>query len=187
MSRTRFRVSVLGLAGLLASAGLLGGGRSVRPASAAAGAPGYVKCVGAAQGVFTKSTVKGHEGEVALNSASHGITVPVGSTGTVSGKRQHRPYVFSKYVDATSVPFIRALVTSENLTACSFSYYQTLPSGAQVKYLTVNLTNARLVGHSFSKSSGASPETESYSLTFQKITWTASPSGTTFQDCPQCA
>ena len=187
MSRSRVRLSVLGLAGLIATGGLLGGGRAVPPAYAGAGAPGYVKCTGAAQGTFTKSVAKGHETEVALNSASHGITIPVGSTGIPSGKRQHRPYVFSKLVDATSVPFIRALVSSENLTSCVFSYWQIGLSGSPVKYLTVTLTNARLASHNFTKSSVAGPESESYSLTFQKIAWTAVPSGATFQDCPQCA
>jgi type VI secretion system secreted protein Hcp len=151
------------------------------------GAPGYVRCAGATQGTFTKSPVKGHELEVPLSSAAHGMTVPVGSTGIPSGKRQHRPYVFSKFVDATSVPFIKALVNGENLTSCVFSYWQVSPSGAQTKYLSVTLTNARLVAHNFTKSTSAAAETESYSLTFQKITWTVVASGATFQDCPQCA
>jgi type VI secretion system secreted protein Hcp len=187
MSRTHVRLGVLGLAAVVATGGLLGGGRSGTPAEAAVGAPGYVKCTGAVQGTFTKSPVKGHEIEVPLTSVGHGITVPVGSTGLPSGKRQHKPYVFSKEVDATSVPFIKALVSGENLTSCVFSYWQVSPTGAQVKYLSVTLTNARLVAHNFAKSTAAAQESENYSLTFQKITWTVVATGATFQDCPQCA
>ena len=64
------------------------------------------------------------------------------ATGQASGKRQHKPIVITTPEDAASVLLLGALVTNETLETVDIGLHH---QGETEVYMTVELTNARVV------------------------------------------
>lgn len=129
--------------------------------AAAAGAPASLHCSGATQGLITRGTTNGVKNTIPIGTASHEILV-------ANGTRQHKLYRFSKATNDTSLDLTRAEINNESLS-CTFRYYKPAPNGTPQMYLSVALKGARVIDYQFSHHS---TETDSWSLTYQTITWT---------------
>jgi type VI secretion system secreted protein Hcp len=109
---------------------------------------------------------------ITLTGYSHEIVSPRDpASGLPTGKRMHKPLTITKVMDKSTPLLLSALTTNENLTSVTLSLTQ---NGTQVA--TVKLTNANIssyVAHGL---------TETWSFTYQKITWTWVDGGITAED-----
>jgi type VI secretion system secreted protein Hcp len=116
---------------------------------------GTVSVTGAKQGAFSTTPI-------AITGVSHEIVSPRDpASGLPTGKRQHKPFTFTKQLDKSTPLFLNALVSNENLTSVLIGL---LRNGQQVA--TIKLTNASIVDYT------ANGENEQWSFTYQKIEWT---------------
>jgi type VI secretion system secreted protein Hcp len=126
---------------------------------------GTVMITGQKQGAFSTTPI-------ALTGLSHEIISPRDpASGLPTGKRQHKPIVFTKQLDSTTPLLLNALVTNENLTSVLIGL---LRNGQQVA--TIKLTNANIADYT------DNGDTEHWSLTYQKIEWTWVDGGITASD-----
>ena len=126
---------------------------------------GTVMITGAKQGTFSTTPI-------ALTGLSHEIISPRDpASGLPTGKRQHKPIVFTKQLDSTTPLLLNALVTNENLTSVLIGL---LRNGQLVA--TIKLTNANIADYT------DNGDTEHWSLTYQKIEWTWVDGGITASD-----
>jgi len=115
---------------------------------------------------------QGDLGTINVTGVSHEIISPRdAASGLPTGKRQHKPFVITKELDKSTPLLLNALVSNENLSAVTFTY---LRDGKPVA--TVKLTNASLASYD------SHGESETWSFTYQKITWTWLDGGVTAQD-----
>jgi type VI secretion system secreted protein Hcp len=135
------------------------GGAAANPDAAA----GSVQITGQHQGAI---------GPINLQAVSHEIVSPRdAASGLATGKRQHKPITITKQLDQSTPLLLNALVTNENLSSVTI----TVNSGGN-PVATIKLTNASIadyVDHG---------TTETWSFTYQKITWTWLDGGITAQD-----
>lgn len=123
---------------------------------------GTVTITGAKQGAFNTT----------LTGLSHEIISPRDpASGLPTGKRMHKPIVFTKQLDSTTPLLLNALVTNENLTSVLIGL---LRNGQQVA--TIKLTNASVADYT------DHGDTEHWALTYQKIEWTWVDGGITASD-----
>jgi type VI secretion system secreted protein Hcp len=124
---------------------------------------GTMTATGQKQGALSPITLTGY---------SHEIVSPRDpSSGLPTGKRQHKPLTITKEIDKATPLLLRALTTNENLTSVLLSLTK---NGTQIA--TVTLTNANIAGYV------AHGLTETWSFTYQKITWTWVDGGITASD-----
>jgi type VI secretion system secreted protein Hcp len=64
------------------------------------------------------------------------------ATGQASGKRQHKPILFTKEWGAASPQLYTALVTNEILKSVVFEFTKTNPNGEESVFHKITLTNA---------------------------------------------
>src|SRR3954470_21707831 len=123
----------------------------------------YLKLVGQKTGEIRGSvTQKGREGKVMVIAATHDIVTPRDpASGLPTGKRMHKPFVITKEMDKSSPLLLNALNQNENLTSVLIGL---LRNGTQVA--TIKLTNANIASYA------THGLTETWSFTYQKITWT---------------
>jgi type VI secretion system secreted protein Hcp len=126
---------------------------------------GTVMATGAKQGPFSKDPV-------AVTAVSHEIISPRDpASGLPTGKRQHKPIVFTTQWGASTPLFLNALVNNETLTSVLIGL---LRNGNQ--FATIKLTNASI--SDYVQHGGY----VTISMTYQKIEWTSVDGGTTAQD-----
>lgn len=152
----------------------------------ATGSPISGKCTGVQQGVIKGgSTVKGREGTYPITALSHGITTPRdAASGQATGRRQHKPLTFTMAVDQSTPQLLTALTNNEALSACTFNFWRpttTATGGAEKNYFRLQLGNARVTDYSLSGRPGGA-DTVTFSLTYQKISWTWTDGGITAVD-----
>jgi type VI secretion system secreted protein Hcp len=143
----------------------------------------YVTTKGATQGAFKgESTRKGHEAKAPGISYQHEVSSPRDiATGLASGKRQHKPIVFTKEWGPSSPQFFLALVTNEQLPEVLFEFIKTSREGKEQVYYTIKLVNATVSNIRYATGKGESAgsaktlatydthELEEISLTYQRI------------------
>lgn len=108
------------------------------------------------------------------------ITTPFDTaTGTPTGMREHKPVTIIKELDASSLQFFHATLTSETLTSviCSFYRFRSVTGlGATHPYFKITLTDAHIVDYRDAGDgiNGTAPgdEHERISLTYRTITLT---------------
>jgi type VI secretion system secreted protein Hcp len=151
----------------------------------------FASVTGAKQGAFKgESTQKGYSGKIPGVGFSYGVAVPRDeTTGQASGKRMHRPVVFTKEWGASSPQFYTAAYTNELLTTVLFEFLTTGPTGIAVVDHTIKLTNAVVVETDQSillpQTGGPvidSRELHVISFTFQKIEINSLTGGTSATD-----
>ncbi len=122
--------------------------------------------------VMVTGQKQGAIGPIELTGMTHEIISPRDpASGLPTGKRMHKPFVFTKELDKSSPLLLNALVTNENLTKVLIGL---LRNGKLVA--TIALTNASISDYL------TQGTTESWSFTYQKITWTWLDGGITAQD-----
>lgn len=120
---------------------------------------------GQKQGAFSNQPIP-------VSAVSHEILSPRdAASGLPTGKREHKPITITKRIDKTSPLFLDALVQNENLSTVLL----TIQIGGQDAY-TIKLTNAEVSDYQQHGSN------ETFSFTYQKITWTWLDGGITASD-----
>ena len=146
-----------GPAGPQGPAGTAGATGPAGPAGSAAANPDTA--VGTVQITAQK---EGTIGPFALEAFSHEISVPRDpSSGLPTGKRVHQPIVITKQLDKSTPLLLEALVSNENLSQVLIGLDE---GGTEVA--TIELTNASISDYQ------AHGTDETWSFTYQKITWT---------------
>ena len=145
----------------------------------------YLKLKGQKQGDIKGSvTQKGREGKIAVVAARHGVTSPRdAASGLPTGKRQHRAFVVTKELDASSPLLYALLVNNENIPEWELQCWApqlkaSTGAGTEVQHYTVRLTNANLCDIQFVMADNRDPAlaklaaSEELSFTYSKIEWT---------------
>jgi len=146
----------------------------------------YLKLKGQKSGEIKGSvTQKGKEGLIGVIAVSHSIVSPRDAqSGLPTGKRQHKPFVFTKEIDKSTPILYQVLVNNENLTDVEFTVYGPPPSGKagqSVVLYTVKLTNANIASIDVITPPTGLPTTQ-ITMTYQKIEWTWVDGGITAMD-----
>lgn len=153
----------------------------------------YMTLKGQKQGNIQGSvTQKGREGSIQVGYLQQKRISPRdAASGLPTGKRQHEPLVFRKFVDKSSPRLQDAMTNNENLTEVHFKFWKPSATGAETNYFNIDLVNASIASfdlyHPDSGDSAAGGTTpadslEELSLTYQRITWTWTDGGITSQD-----
>lgn len=145
----------------------------------------YAYLVGQKSGQVKGSiTQKGREDSIGVIAVSHSIVSPRDpQSGLPTGRRMHKPWVFTKELDKSSPILFNLLCTNENITSAIFNFWapQTkvgAGTGSEVQNYTVKLTNANIASYDFRQANIRHPdlvkfaEYEEVALTYQKIEWT---------------
>lgn len=139
-------------------------------------------------------TNKGKEGMIGVFSFSHDISSPRDpSSGLATGKRMHKPFIFTKEIDKASPLLMNVLTTNENLTEVNIHIYTQSPNpgvniDSEVEVYKIKLTNASISDIQTSMHNILDPQEmkfpvlETISLTYQKIEWTWVNGGVTASD-----
>lgn len=142
-----------------------------------------MKVTGARQGdINGGSTLRGHEGWIGVLALSHEIVSPRDpASGLPTGKRQHKPFVITKEIDKATPLLFKALTDNENVTTVLLEFFKTDPTtGKEVTYYTIELRNASIAG--IQTQGPAAEVREQVSFVYQKIIWTWTDGGVTFED-----
>ena len=129
-------------------------------------------------------TQKGREEAIAVIAVSHGMVSPHDvASGQPSGKRIHKPWMFTKELDQATPLLYNMLATNETIISAVFRFWAPqvhagIGAGSEVQNFTVTLTNARVASIDFRQANIRQPdlvklaEYEEVALTYQKIEWT---------------
>jgi type VI secretion system secreted protein Hcp len=151
----------------------------------------YATVVGAKQGTFKgEGPSKGSANRIPGVAFSYAVERPYdSSTGLATGKRQHKPVVFTKEWGISSPQFFQAAYTNETLKSVVIDFIAVAPDGKEEVDHTVTLTNASIASiedYEFLGDKGGpivdSRELERISFTFQKIEIDSIPGKTTAMD-----
>ncbi len=110
------------------------------------------------------------------------------ATGQATGRRQHSPITFTKEWGAASPQLVQAAVTNEVLRSVTFEFVKTNPTGKEIIYETITLTNATVASikrYIATPTGSEQPDPralEDVSLTFQKIEIKNTVAGTASMD-----
>ncbi len=143
----------------------------------------YLKLKGQKQGDIKGSVVqKGREGRIAVVAVSHEIISPRdASSGLATGKRSHKPFVFTKEIDKSTPILANALVHNETLTEAEFSFFQPSPKGGEMLTYTVKLKNANIASINF-RTDADGKLVQDISFVYETIEWTWNDGGITATD-----
>ena len=142
------------------------------------GYPFYISIDGQKQGQFTgDANGDGRTGKIAgIRFFSETVAPRDAATGHASGKRIHKPILFTKEWDKATPLLFKALVTNEVLKSVLFEFVRTNADGEEGVHFRVKLTNANIASVKsyldLTDTSGDSydaHELEDVELTFQKI------------------
>lgn len=146
--------------------------RTTAPVQAANGFPIYLDCTGQAQGEIVGSVQdRGFKGTTGVSSFTQGVVSPRDSaSGLPTGKRQHKPIVFTMDADSSALQLTQALLRNETLSTCRFRFVRRGVDGEKSQYLTVTLTNASVASQQLNgRKNGL--DTYQFELTYQRINW----------------
>jgi type VI secretion system secreted protein Hcp len=137
--------------------------------------PFYISIDGQKQGKFTGDTNRKNK-IAGVRFFSETVSPRDAATGQASGKRIHKPILFTKEWDAASPQLFQALVANEVLKSVLFEFIRTAPDGREEVHFKVKLTNASIASMKsyldLTDRSGDpydAHELEDVELTFQKI------------------
>jgi type VI secretion system secreted protein Hcp len=130
-----------------------------------------VTAQGAKQGKFP-GTAAG--GKIAAKGFTFEVSAPRDmATGQASGKRQHKPIVFTKEWGTASPQFLQALQTNEVLSSVTLEFYSQTAKGTTELSHFIRLTNATVTD--IKRYTSGATQLEDLSLQFQTIEEQAGP------------
>ena len=147
----------------------------------------YLKLKGQKQGEIRGSVLrKGQENYLPLIAVHHEVVSEVVSprdpaSGLPTGKRQHKPFTFTRAVDRATPQLYKAMVSGEVLSEVELVVFGASDKQAKTPIYTVKLGNATISEIRFLTPEDG-PEVVEVSLTYQKITWTWIDGGVTAED-----
>ncbi|HDC4684053.1 TPA: type VI secretion system tube protein Hcp [Enterobacter cloacae] len=122
------------------------------------------------------SDVEHREGSIELRGLTHNLSIPVdGTTGRLTGTRQHAPFLFEKEIDSASPYLYRAVATGQTLKSAEVKWYYINDAGQEVEYFNILLESVKVVSitpimHDTRNCPGTG-HMESIQLRYEKITW----------------
>lgn len=115
----------------------------------------YMSVTGERQGQLTGSGGNDEGKWISVLSFSHTIAAPHDqASGLSSGKRQHKPVVITKSIDAASHQLYQAQITHETLTSVVIEFVDTSADGREHVVETVDLEDASIISLSFASRGG---------------------------------
>ncbi|HTN44955.1 MAG TPA: type VI secretion system tube protein TssD [Flavipsychrobacter sp.] len=145
----------------------------------------YLVVVGEKQGTIKGGVIqKGREGWIEINAYHHEVVSPRdASSGLATGRRQHKPFVFTMDIDVSVIAFYNAFINGEKLKTVEvkcFSPQRTGASGGGVETLhfTILLTNAAIVSMENEMLNNNDPALVNFekritiALVYESIQWT---------------
>jgi type VI secretion system secreted protein Hcp len=116
----------------------------------------YMTFEATTQGALMGSSTKGkHKGSIEIQDFSFGLESPLDSqSGQATGRRQHKPVVIVREVDAASPLLFQALCSNETFTSATLSFARPDASGKSSPIRKIELTNGKIVSITHAPSSG---------------------------------
>ena len=69
--------------------------------------------------------VQGREGSIEVVALDHDVYIPTdNNTGKLTGTRTHKPFIFTKEIDASSPYLYKAVTTGQTLKTAEFKFYR---------------------------------------------------------------
>jgi type VI secretion system secreted protein Hcp len=133
-------------------------------------------------------TLAGREGSVEVVALDQNVYIPVDpTTNQLIGTRRHDPFVFTKYIDASTTYFNKAVCEGQTFSQVTIRSYQIDNSGAETEYFRCVLEDVKVIkvapalGSIFNSKKKVAP-IEQVSLIYQKITWTYTDGNIQYSD-----
>ena len=155
----------------------------------------YLIIKGQKQGQIKGSVIqKGREGQIEIIAFQHEIVSPRDpASGQATGKRMHKPFVFTKELDKSTPLLYNALVMNETLSTVELKCWApkmtaATGAGSEVNHYNVLLTNARIISIKSEMLNNKNPDLmryekcETIEMVYQKISWTITDGGITAED-----
>jgi type VI secretion system secreted protein Hcp len=141
----------------------------------------YLKLRGQKVGEIKGSvTQKGREGAIKVIAVSHEIVAPRDpASGLATGKRMHKPFVFTLEVDRSTPQLLGAIAGNEKLPAVVFEMGGGKDGAALYR---INLINASIASFEYVTLDDSNTAAIRLTLTYQKIEWQWVPEGITGAD-----
>jgi type VI secretion system secreted protein Hcp len=156
------------------------------PSLTYAAASYYLKIEGVNQGALKGQINRKGSLWIPVLGVSQGVQSPRDvATGQASGKRQHKPIVIRKEVDAASPQLYRAAISHEALKEVLIDFVRTDPRGKEEVYQTITLRGAHIadIKKIGNRAAGDRPkEEEEISITYEEIQVTDKMGKTTATD-----
>ena len=133
--------------------------------------PIYAKIKGSTSGSVTGDVeVNGHVGEILVLGYSHAIVTNTDpNTGLPTGKNKHYPFKITIEQGKASPILLKMLNTGETVLSAEFNFFKVNPTGTLANNYRITLESGRITQYSnFGNSNG---NFETFSFTYQKITW----------------
>jgi type VI secretion system secreted protein Hcp len=152
---------------------------------------GFLSAKGSKSGPIQGSvTQKGRENSIMVIAFSWELKTPIDpASGDATGKRQHKPFTFTKEQDKSTPVLLTALATNEVLTEAVFRFWSPSPTtGTEVQDMTYTFKNAHIVGIAIEMANIRDPALMKYapyervSLTYDAVDVVWTQGGITFQD-----
>jgi len=150
----------------------------------------YMRLKGARLGQIKGSvTQRGREESIMVIAVSHEVLSPRdAASGLPTGKRQHKPFTVLKEVDRSSPLLYAMLADNENIDEWEVRFWRPSPTGMEVQFYTIKLTNANISSIRLEMLNNKNPdlmkyaEREEVAFCYQKIEWTWEDGGITAMD-----
>jgi len=139
----------------------------------------HMTVVGDNQGLIEGSCeAEGKEETIVVVGNEHRVYWPTDSqTGLPMGSRRHEHYTVLKYKDKSTPLLYRAMCQGEGINPVQIKFYRTDAMGQEEHYFTVTLENATII-----EIREITPNLESVSFYYRRITWRWEPDGIEFVD-----
>ena len=90
--------------------------------------------------------VQGREGSIEVVALDHDVYIPTdNNTGKLTGTRTHKPFTFTKEIDASSPYLYKAVTTGQTLKTAEFKFYRINDAGQEEIYFTITLEAVKVV------------------------------------------
>ena len=106
----------------------------------------YVTVTGATTGKFKGGTTsKGNEGKIECTGFRYSVSsAHDAASGQPTGRRTQEPVTIIKQFDSSTPQLLQALYTNEVLRTVVIEFYKKSPTGTEVLFYTMTLTNATI-------------------------------------------
>ncbi|MCP4075386.1 MAG: Hcp family type VI secretion system effector [Gammaproteobacteria bacterium] len=151
--------------------------------------PGHLTITGEEQGEIEGSCEwLEREGTILVQAFDHVVEIPADDRGIASGRRVHRPMVFTKEIDKSTPMLYQALCTGELLTEMKLKWYRIDGTGEEELYFTMAMFNGMVtkihpwVPNVLEKKNEHLKHMEDVHISYEKIIWTWEPDGIEYED-----
>ncbi|WP_166359567.1 Hcp family type VI secretion system effector [Pseudomonas akapageensis] len=124
-------------------------------------------------------SVEGRNGSIEVLALDHAVTIPTdNNTGKLTGVRVHKPFVFTKEIDDSSVYLNKAVTKGETFDNVVFKWYRINDQGHEAEYYSVLLEKVKVVSVALKMHDIKDLEKEKHNhlevveLRYEEITWT---------------